>query len=186
MKCLWLSRLLIAAFALPLTALAQQGVTQAGCPVTFVHFDNGGFSGFNSGVNLRVKNAAGKKIVGMTFNAALADATEHWQWIYWFPAPVFGQVYAPVSLNNLPLRAFGWNKGIDPGASKSMSWNYLNLNHSHGGAAAMVLTSILFADGSRWDELPDRVSCIAVSYNSRKSGLATQIILPPRPPNESF
>lgn len=186
MKCLWISRLLIAAFVFPLATPAQQEKAPASCPVTFVHFDNGGFSGFNSGVSLRVKNIGSKKIAGMTFNAALADATEHWQWIYWLPAPVFGQVYAPVSLNNLPLRAFGWNKGIDPGASKSLSWDYLNLNHSHGGAAAMVLTSILYADGSRWDELPDRVSCIAISYNSRKNGLAAQVILPPRPPNESF
>jgi hypothetical protein len=42
----------------------------AACPIEFVHFRP-------SEVSVRVRNVSGKKIVGLTFNAALADATEH-------------------------------------------------------------------------------------------------------------
>jgi hypothetical protein len=46
------------------------------CPTEFVHFDP-------SGVSVRIRNVSGKKIVGLTFDAALADATEHWKWYHW-------------------------------------------------------------------------------------------------------
>jgi hypothetical protein len=42
----------------------------------FLHFDP-------STVSVWVRNVSGKKIVGLTLNAALADATEHWKWYHW-------------------------------------------------------------------------------------------------------
>jgi hypothetical protein len=44
----------------------------------------------------------------MTWFAAIADATEHWNWIYWnLPGP-------------LRLREFNWNKEVKPSAKKTL------------------------------------------------------------------
>ena len=57
---------------------AQNSLTTPapGCPVEIVSLKP-------SGVSMHVRNTSGKKIVGLVFNAALADATEHWKWYHW-------------------------------------------------------------------------------------------------------
>jgi hypothetical protein len=115
---------------------------------------------------------SGKKIVGLVFNAAISDATEHWKWIHWdFD-------------DSRPLRDFGWNKTIKPGESKRLVWDqgwgaYLDFEHIGGGA--FVLTSVLFDNGSRWQEVTDGDSCKRVWYKHQKS-LVRPIELPPRQP----
>lgn len=78
-------------------AFAQNAVsslpTPASCPVQFLRFDP-------DGVSARIKNVSGKKIVGLVFNAAVADATEHWKWLHWD----FDDAR--------PVQNFGWNKPI--------------------------------------------------------------------------
>ena len=82
---------LVAALLLPLAVTAQANGTPANCPVTFVKFDP-------AAISTRVQNTSGKTIVGLTFYAALADATEHWKWYHYdFD-------------DSRPLREFGWNK----------------------------------------------------------------------------
>jgi hypothetical protein len=176
MKCLWVSCLAIAAYLLPLPILAQGEAAPSSCPVSFVKFDPGGFNS----VNIRVKNVTGKKIVGLDFNAALADSTEHWQWLSLMPF-VGMQVNFLNGAPVLPLREFGWNKEIKPGAAKTASWYGWNLNFEHGGGVAFVLTSVLFEDGSRWEDPPDRTTCMALWYSNHKKGIASQVVLPQRP-----
>jgi hypothetical protein len=97
-------------------------------------------------LSIRIRNTSGKKIVGLVFNSAMADAAEHWIWLrgtFAFSAR---------------LREFGWNKPIREGESKNLSWPLVNLEHEHSGGVALVLTSILFADGSAWDEDLDTVT----------------------------
>jgi hypothetical protein len=176
MKRLWIFCLAIVALLLHIPALGQTNAVPSSCPVSFVKFNPGGFSS----LSIRVKNVSGKKIVGLTFNAALADATEHWQWISMFRESGVLMNFlngAPV----VPLREFGWNKEIEPGATKTASWDFGNLNYQHGGGVAFVLTSVLFGDGSRWEDPPDRTSCMELWYNSHKKGIASPVVLPPRP-----
>jgi len=161
MKWTWVSRLAIAAFLLPLPVLAQTTAAASSCPLNLLRFDP-------SDVNLRVQNASGKTIVGLSFYAALADATEHWKWYHYdFD-------------DSRPLREFGWNKEIRNGASKTLSWPRNDLDFEHGGGGAFVLTSVLFADGSSWEEAADRASCSALWYNSHKKNFTKAIVLPPR------
>ena len=87
------------------------------------------------GVSVRIKNVSGKRIVGLVFNAALADATEHWKWLRWD----FDQ--------SRPVREFGWNKLIKNGDVKKLSWYRADIDFEHGGGA-FVLTSALSEDGS--------------------------------------
>jgi len=129
------------------------------CPVQFLHFNP-------SGVSVRVQNTSGKKIVGLVFNAALADATEHWKWYHWD----FDDAR--------PIRDFGWNKVIKNGDTKSLSWNFADLDFEHGGGGAFVLTSALFEDGSTWEESRDGASCKFVWYNSHKKSFARPVLLP--------
>jgi len=107
------------------------------------------------------------------FNAAIADATEHWKWLHWdFD-------------DTRPLRDFGWNKAIKPGASKRLVWisswywggAYLDFDHSGGGA--FVLTSALFADGSEWQDPGNGEACSFFWFKHKKS-LIRPAQLPPR------
>jgi hypothetical protein len=131
----------------------------AGCPVQFVRFNP-------SGVSVRVRNISGKPIVGLVFNAAIADAAEHWIWLHWdFDV-------------NRPIREFGWNKVIKADAAKTLSWDRADVDFEHGGGGAFVLTSVLFEDGSSWEESKDNASCKYVWYHSHKKSLVKPVRLP--------
>jgi hypothetical protein len=129
------------------------------CPVQFIRFNP-------SGVSVRVRNISGKPIVGLVFNAAIADAAEHWIWLHW---------YFDV---NRPIREFGWNKAIKADAAKTLSWDRADVDFEHGGGGAFVLTSVLFEDGSSWEESKDNASCKYVWYNSHKKNLVKPVRLP--------
>jgi hypothetical protein len=119
-------------------------------------------------LKVQVNNTSGKPIVGMVFNVAFSDATERWKWLHW-----------NYDLTR-PLQEFGWNKPVKPGESKKVSWGY-DLEHEHGGGVALVLTSILFADGSRWEDGVDSATCKIIWYHSHKKGGFTRPVeLPPR------
>ncbi len=161
MKWTWVSRLGIIAFFLSLPALSQTTAVPSSCPLALVRFNP-------SGVSVRVENTSGKTIVGLSFYAALSDATEHWKWLHW-------------NLDDTrPLREFGWNKQLKPRAAKTLSWNRADLDFEHGGGGAFVLTSVLFEDGSAWEVPADDVSCKIIWYNSHKKVFAKPIQLPPR------
>jgi hypothetical protein len=129
------------------------------CPVEFVHFNPWG-------VNVRIKNVSGKKIVGLIFNAALADATEHWKWFHWdFDT-------------NRSLRDFSWNKSIKPGDAKTLSWDRADLDFEHGGGGAFVLTSVLFDDGTDWEAPPDSAPCKFLWFNNHKKFFVKPVALP--------
>jgi len=131
----------------------------ANCPVQLLNFDP-------SAVNVKIRNTSGKAIVGLVFNAALADATEHWIWLHWDFDP------------GRPIREFGWNKLIKPGEKKKLSWDSAYLDFQHGGGGAFVLTSVLFQDGSIWEERNDSSSCKYVWYNSHKKAFVRPVQLP--------
>jgi hypothetical protein len=140
-------------------ALAGGTSTSTSCPVQFLHFDP-------NGVSVKVRNVSDKMIVGLVFNAALADATEHWRWLHW-------------NLDDArPVEDFGWNKQIKVGDIKNLSWDRRGLNFEHGGGGAFVVTSVLFADGSRWEETGDSASCKYVWYNDHKKFFAKPVYLP--------
>jgi hypothetical protein len=158
---IWVSRLAVIVLCLPLQVHSQANATASNCPLTIKKFTP-------SGINIHVQNVTGKTIVGLSFYVALADATEHWKWYHWdFD-------------DTRPLQEFAWNKTIKPGVTKSLSWG-TNLNFERGGGGAFVLTSVLFEDGSRWEEPADRASCKALWYNSHKKGFVKPIELPLRP-----
>jgi hypothetical protein len=129
------------------------------CPVQFLHVDP-------DGVSARIRNVRGKKIVGLVFNAAVADATEHWKWLHWN----FDDVR--------PVQNFGWNKPIKAGDTKKQSWDRVDLNFEHGGGGAFVLTSVLFEDGSSWGEADDQASCKYVWFHNHKKFFAKPVQLP--------
>lgn len=144
---------ILVVLALPLAAqekpVPSDHPVHSVCPLDVLKFDA-------SGINVRVRNVSGKTIVGIAFNAALADATEHWTWVHW-------------DLDqNRPLREFGWNKALRPGDTKTLSWNGPNLDFRHGGGGAFVLTSVLFDDGSNWEEPINRASCKIIWYNGHR------------------
>jgi hypothetical protein len=127
------------------------------------------FVRFNpSGVYVRIKNVSGKNIVGLSFNAAIADATEHWKWLHWEFS------------DTLPIRDFGWNRRIKVDAAKTLSWDRAYLDFNHGGGGAFVLTSVLFEDGSTWQESSGGASCKYVWHNSHKQSFVRPVILPLR------
>jgi len=138
---------------------ASSSTLPTACPVQFLHFNP-------SGVSVRIKNVGGKNIVGLDFNAAIADATEHWKWFHWN----FDDA--------LPIRDFGWNKRIRPDAAKTLSWDRAYLDFEHGGGGAFVLTSVLFEDGSIWQEANDNASCKYVWHNSHKQSFVRPVLLP--------
>jgi hypothetical protein len=155
--------LLAALLSSPLQAqmTAASPASPASCPVQFLRF-------VPSGVYARVKNVSGKSIVGLNFNAAIADATEHWKWLHW----QFSDA--------LPLRDFGWNKQIKADAAKTLSWDRAYLDFWHGGGGAFVLTDVLFEDGSTWQESPGGASCKYVWHNNHKKSFIHPVILPLR------
>jgi hypothetical protein len=179
-KSIWVSFLAIVGLCVPIRVTGQADSTLSSCPVTFLKFEASGFNG----VYVRVRNNSTKKIVGLTFNAALADATEHWNWLGWPDLELpYSELNGRLS-DSGTLRGFGWNKELKPGEAKTTSWDR-DLGHEHGGGVAFVLISALFDDGSRWDELPDRASCVALWHNNHKKGIAKSVVLPPRPPVEA-
>ena len=160
MKNVWLVCFVAVAFSLPV--IGQSSTAGPACSLNFVSFNP-------SGVSVRVQNTSGKTIVGLTFYAAIADATEHWKWYRWN----FDETK--------PLREFGWNKQIKPGASKTLSWDRSDLDFEHGGGGAFVATAILFEDGTSWEESPDGAGCRALWLNNHKKVFTRPIDLPRRP-----
>jgi len=168
------SCLAILAFFLPLTIHSQTSAPSSSCPVTFVSVGRPDFwNRWN--ISTRVRNTSGKKIVGIVFNAAVADATERWVWI-----PQGNRI-----------AEFDWNRVLNAGQSKSLSW-YLISNfdetlyfnqpyyqeHSSGGS--VVLARVLFADGSSWEDPSNREPCMGLWYNPHKKSFVKPIALPPR------
>jgi hypothetical protein len=154
---------MVAIFAFSFFANAQtapQAVAPSGCPVELTNLHV-------SDLSIHLKNTSGKRIVGLVFNVALSDATERWKWMHW-----------DYDLGR-PLQEFGWNKEIKEGESKKLSWNW-NFEREHNGGVALVLTSVLFADGTRWEEQSDSASCKQIWSNKHKKGFTTEIQLPPR------
>lgn len=159
----WVPCFFAGAFLFSVPSLSQTSRSSAaapGCPVEIMSFDA-------AGVSAHIRNTSGKTIVGLVFNAAIADATEHWKWVHWdFD-------------DGRPLRDFGWNKEIKPGATKRLGWgwgSYLDFEHIGGGA--FVLTSVLFNDGSRWED-DERSMCKSLWHKHKKSTFRP-VDLPPR------
>jgi len=162
-KWTWVFRFILLALVLCPLARAQSTASStagpAACPVQLLRFDP-------SGVSVRIKNVSGKRIVGLVFNAALADATEHWIWLHWDFDP------------GRPIRQFGWNKLIKEGQVRKLSWDRADIDFEHGGGGAFVLTSALFEDGSVWEEPGDSASCKYVWYHRHKKSFARPLELP--------
>jgi hypothetical protein len=133
---------------------------QPGCSVelTKLHVDR---------LSVELKNTSGKKIVGLVFNVAFADATERWRWLHW-----------DFDLNR-PLQEFGWNKTIGQDESKKLHWDY-DFDHEHGGGVALVLTSILYADGTSWEDTPGGTHCMQIWHHHHKKGFTKPVELPVR------
>jgi hypothetical protein len=115
-------------------------------------------------VRIKVRNTTGKKIVGLVFNAAFSDATERWKWLHWNYD------------DGRPLQEFGWTKEVNDGETKKLTWGW-DLEHEHGGGVALVLTSILFADGSSWQDDSDNGACKGLWYNRHKKGFSRPVEL---------
>lgn len=173
-NCVSVSSLAILAFFFSLPIHAQTIGPSAGCPVTFVKIHRPDYTN-RWNVSTRVRNTSGKKIVGIIFNAAVADATESWIWI-----PEGNRI-----------AEFDWNRELNPDQSKTLSW-YLMSNynetiyfnqpyyHEHGSGGSIVLTKVLFSDGSSWQDLPNHDSCMGLWYNPHKKAFVKPIQLPPR------
>ncbi|HEY1801984.1 MAG TPA: hypothetical protein VGG46_13730 [Terriglobales bacterium] len=123
-----------------------------------------------SPLSVRVKNTTGKTIVGLVFYVALADAAEHWAWFHWNFDPA------------RPLRDFGWNRPIKPNVLKKVAWYGADaeLEDSHSSGGALVLSNILFEDGSSWDMPPDESSCRILWHDKHIKGFTRPVVLPPR------
>ena len=160
MKSVWVAAVMSMMLAVPVGAAAQSGAGPSGCPITMRWFDP-------ASVDLSMQNTSGKTIVGMSFYAAVADATEHWKWMHWDWD------------DSKALREFGWNKEIKPGAKKRLTWDG-SMYSEHGGGGALVLTSVLFSDGTSWEEAPDRANCKVLWYDQHKKMFARAVELPPR------
>ncbi|HEY7402574.1 MAG TPA: hypothetical protein VIB39_03565 [Candidatus Angelobacter sp.] len=147
-------------FSVPVHAQAGPSGAQQGCAVELsnLHVDS---------LSVRLKNTSGKKIVGLVFNVAFADATERWRWLHW-----------EYDLNR-PMQEFGWNKPIGQGESKKLQWGF-DFDHEHGGGVALALTSILYADGTSWEDAPDSTSCMQIWYHRHKKGFTKPVFLPLR------
>jgi hypothetical protein len=167
MRSQWIVGTVIAVFAFSLVASGQTtpGASPSTCGVelTELHVAEIGYHT----LSIHIRNTSGKRIVGLVFNAALSDATERWKWLHW-----------NYDLTR-PLQDIGWNKPVKDGESKKLSWNY-DLEREHGGGVALVLTSVLFADGTRWEEDVDSATCKEIWYNNHKKGLTRPVQLPRR------
>jgi hypothetical protein len=154
----WVSCFVATVFIFP--ALVPSQTLPSACPVEIL--------GFNpSGITVQIRNTSGKTIVGLVFDAAISDATEHWKWLHWG----FDE--------SRPLRDFGWNKAIKPNAKKRLTWTIADLDFEHAGGGAFVLTSVLFEDGSSWEERTDGSSCKCFWYKHKKSAFRP-VQFPPR------
>jgi len=73
------SRFVLAALVFSPLAHAQStpssATAPAACPIQIISFNP-------SDVTAHIRNTSGKKIVGLVFNIALADATEHGKWLH--------------------------------------------------------------------------------------------------------
>jgi hypothetical protein len=76
-----------------------------------------------SDVRVRIRNARGKKIVGLIFNVAPADAAEHWKWLHYD----FDDAR--------PIQDFGWTKSIKEGGEKTLSRYPADVAIYYGGGA---------------------------------------------------
>ena len=155
----WLVILFLVASSSAFAQNAANPPTPSTCPVQFLRFDP-------DGVTARIRNASGKKIVGLVFNAAVADATEHWKWLHWG----FDDAR--------PVQNFGWNKPIKADEKKTLSWARVDLNFEHGGGGAFVVTSVLFEDGSTWEEADDQAPCKYLWFHNHKKFFARPVQLP--------
>ncbi len=160
--------ILVVILAFPIFAGAQNSSPAAapsacGVELSELHVSERGYHP----LSIQIRNMSGKRIVGLVFNAALSDATERWKWLHW-----------NYDLTR-PLQDIGWNKSIKEGESKKLSWDY-DLERDHGGGVALVLTSVLFADGTRWEEDIDRATCKQVWYHNHKKGFTRPVELPRR------
>jgi hypothetical protein len=163
MRIHWISRVVIVILAFSFAGGGQTAPSIAApspCPVELTQLHV-------SGLSVHIRNTSGKRIVGLVFNAALSDATERWKWLHW-----------NYDLTR-PLQDFGWNKPVKDGESKKLSWGY-ELEHEHGGGVALVLTSVLFADGTRWEEDLDSATCKEIWYHNHKKGFTRPVELPRR------
>lgn len=153
---------MIAVLGLSIAMQAQTGAAaaQQGCGVELTDFHV-------SNLSVHLKNTSGKKIVGLVFNVAFADATERWKWLHW-----------DYDLNR-PMQEFGWNKPIGEGESKKLRWDF-DFDYEHGGGVALVLTSVLYADGTNWEESTDGATCRQIWYHHHKKGFTRPIQLPVR------
>ena len=149
----------VGVFPWPISAQNVAPAMQNSCPVELLKLNP-------SGVVLRVRNTSGKKIVGLVFNVATADATEHWKWLY--------------KDDGRSIRDFGWNKQIKDGEEKNLSWPGANINFFHGSGGVFVLTSALFDDGSSWEESKDSATCKSVWYDGHKKSFLHPVVLPLR------
>src|SRR5579864_1781075 len=168
MRTHWIAAVLIVVLAFPICAGGQSSSTAAatlacGVALSELHVSERGYHP----LSIQIKNMSGKRIVGLVFNAALSDATERWKWLHW-----------NYDLTR-PLQDIGWNKPVKEGESKKLSWDY-DLEREHGGGVALVLTSVLFADGTRWEEDIDSTTCKQIWYNSHKKGFTRPVELPRR------
>ena len=165
MKWTWIVRLtILVLFPLFLTQAQMSPPNPsvpAACPIQFLSLNP-------SVISVRVQNISGKQIVGLVFNVALADATEHWKWLHWdFDS-------------SRDLHDFSWNKTLKPGASKSLTRYRSDPDFEHGGGGAFVLTRVLFDDGSGWEASAGNTSCKYLWYNSHKKVFLRPVDLPPR------
>lgn len=169
-----LSCLAIAVFLSPSFTYAQNNPPASGCPVTFVHVDRPDYVN-RLNLNVRIQNKSATKIVGMTFDVAIADASEKWDWIPDGPR----------------IAEFDWNRELKPGQAKSLSWylvpssveaNYIGQQyyHEHSSGGAVVLTKVLFSDGTSWEDASNHPSCMGLWFNPNKKFFAKPIQLPPR------
>jgi hypothetical protein len=169
-----LSGLTVLVFWLPSSIHPQANMLPSSCPITFVKVSRPDYAN-RWNISTRVRNASGKKIVGMIFNSAVADAAEQWAWI-----PEGNRI-----------AELDWNRELNPGQSKTLSWYLMsNLNetlyfnqpyyHQHGSGGTIVLTRVLYGDGSSWENSPDLRSCMGLWYSPHKKSFVKPIQLPNR------
>jgi hypothetical protein len=112
----------VATFVFVAVAQSQSPQPNAACPVEILSFAP-------AGVSIHIRNTSGKAIVGLVFNAAVA--TEHWKWFHWdFD-------------DTRPVRDFGWNKAIKPGAAKRLSWYWAATWILSRSAEALLCSPVL-------------------------------------------
>lgn len=177
MKWTSVSRFAVIALLFPLFAHSQSTPAKPAamptCPVEFLQVNP-------KGVNIHVKNVTGKKIVGLQFYAAVANATETWRWVQWGPLDAWtGNRHALADLSSKEKRrSFNWNRTVEAGATKKLSWDNVDLYWDRSGGGVFVLNSVLFEDGSTWDEVPFASTCKIAWVNNHKKAFVRPIELP--------